>query len=153
MTWRLYNVARESLAYVAKYNGNNEDKIDDRIRDVAFIKEFKEHELLNITGIEPSTEENPEGEGLEMGPRTYFKHLFLLSILWTNTIFSYNVLKFMTSKLDGNIFLNFYLDGISGIIGYSIAKPIYKYLRLRWTIFISVSITVFFLVWLLVFQE
>jgi hypothetical protein len=51
MTWRLYDVARESLAYVAKYNGNNEDKIDDKIRNVAFVKEFKEHELVNISGI------------------------------------------------------------------------------------------------------
>lgn len=51
MTWRLYDVARESLAYVAKYNGNSENKIDDKIRDVAFVKEFKEHELLNISGI------------------------------------------------------------------------------------------------------
>jgi len=46
MTWRMYDVARESLAYVAKYNGNSEDKIDDKIRDVAFVKEFQEHELL-----------------------------------------------------------------------------------------------------------
>ena len=75
-----------------------------------------------------------------------------MTILWTNTVFSYNVLKFMTSKLDGNIFLNFYLDGASGLIGFSIAKPIYKHLRLRWTIFISVSITIFFLVWLFLFQ-
>lgn len=88
-----------------------------------------------------------------MGPKTYYQHLVLLSILWTNTIFSYTVLKFMTSKLEGNIFMNFYIDGISGLIGYSIAKPIYSYLRLRWTMFISVSISVFFLVWLLVFQE
>lgn len=88
-----------------------------------------------------------------MGPMTYYKHLVILSLLWTNTIFSYNVLKFMTSKLEGNIFINFYLDGLSGLIGYSIAKPIYKFLRLRWTIFISVSISMFFMIWLLVFQE
>ena len=72
MTWRMYDVARESLAYIAMYNGLEEDKIDDKIRDVAFVKEFKEHELLNITGVEPSTDENPEGEGLEMGPNTYY---------------------------------------------------------------------------------
>lgn len=44
MTWKDYDNARESLAYVAKYNGNSEDKINDKIRDVAFVKEFKEHE-------------------------------------------------------------------------------------------------------------
>ena len=88
-----------------------------------------------------------------MTTSTYYKNLVIFSFLWTNTIFSYNTLKFMTKNFDGNIFVNFYLDGISGIVGYSIAKPIYGYLRLRWTVFISISISVFFMTWLFVFQQ
>ena len=76
-----------------------------------------------------------------------------MSILWTNTVFSYNVLKFMTSHLEGNIFLNFYLDGLAGLIGLGIGLPLYSYLKFRWSIIISVSITLFFLIWLLVFEQ
>ena len=88
-----------------------------------------------------------------MSSKTYYKNLIIMSILWTNTVFSYNVLKFMTSHLEGNIFLNFYLDGISGIIGYCIASPSYIYLKFRWSLIISILITLFFLTWLLVFEQ
>ena len=42
MTWKYYEGAKETLVKVAEYNGLQEDVIQTKIKDVLFIKQYRE---------------------------------------------------------------------------------------------------------------
>jgi hypothetical protein len=66
-----------------------------------------------------------------------------MSVLWTAGTFGTFLLSYLNKYLPGTIFLNTYLDGIAGLIAYSVGKDIYAYFKLK-TSFIS-SLTLSFL--------
>ena len=49
---------------------------------------------------------------------------------------------YMNKYLSGSIYINYYFDGISGLIAYSIGKPLYRYLKIRNAFLISNYITI-----------
>lgn len=59
----------------------------------------------------------------------------------------------MTKYYEGNLFLNFYLDGAAGIVGILIALPIYNCLQIRWSFVLSLSLTIVFVLFLCLFQQ
>jgi hypothetical protein len=74
-----------------------------------------------------------------------------MSILWTAASFTFFVLSFSNKYLEGNIFLNFYLEGFAGIIGTLIAQPIYSCFGIKWSFVTSFFVSILFLVLLLLF--
>ena len=77
--------------------------------------------------------------------------MVILAIQWTVCSFSWYLLNFMNKYYEGSIFLNYYLDGLAGIIGSVLSLPLYAYLKIRWSFIISIAVTLFFAIWLLVF--
>ena len=73
--------------------------------------------------------------------------------MWTVGSFSHYTLMFMNKYYEGSIYLNFYLDGASGITGNVLSVLIYGPLRMRWSFLISFSITIIGIVFLLLFQQ
>ena len=59
----------------------------------------------------------------------------------------------MTKYYEGSFYLNYYLDGLAGIIGVFIAQPIYTWLKVRLSFIISLSFTLVFVLLLFLFQE
>jgi hypothetical protein len=76
-----------------------------------------------------------------------------MTIMWTVGSFSHYTLMFMNKYYEGSIYLNFYLDGASGITGNVLSVLIYGPLRMRWSFIISFSITIIGIIFLLLFQQ
>ena len=60
---------------------------------------------------------------------------------------------FMNKYYEGSIYINYYLDGLSGIIGSTLSLPLYAYLRIRWSFIISIALTLLGAIFLLIFQQ
>ena len=59
----------------------------------------------------------------------------------------------MNKYLSGGIYINYYFDGISGIIAYSIGAPLYQYLKIRNAFLISNYITLIGAVFIIMFES
>lgn len=81
----------------------------------------------------------------------YGWNIVIMTIMWTVGSFSHYTLMFMNKYYEGSIYLNFYLDGASGITGNVLSVLIYGPLRMRWSFLISFSITIIGIVFLLLF--
>ena len=73
--------------------------------------------------------------------------------MWTAGSFSYYTMQYITKYIEGNLFLNYYLDATATLVGISIAQPLYRWLKMKYTFILSLSFTVVLLVFLLLFQE
>lgn len=60
---------------------------------------------------------------------------------------------FMNKYYEGSIFVNYYLDGLAGIVGSFLSLPAYAYLRMRWSFIISIAFTLVGSIFLLLFQQ
>lgn len=76
-----------------------------------------------------------------------------MTIFWTVSSFSFYLLLFMNKYYEGSIYINFYLDGVAGIVGSSLSLLTYGFLRMRWAYGISLSITLIFTVLILIYQQ
>jgi len=76
-----------------------------------------------------------------------------MTIMWTASSFSFYLLLFMTKYFEGSIYVNYYLDGISGILGTSIGAALYPCVRMRTSYFISISFTLLNAIALLIYWE
>lgn len=82
---------------------------------------------------------------------TYIKNLVVQAILWSVVSFTYFVLSFMTKYYEGGIYLNYYLDGSSGLIGVLLALPFYRWLKMRYSFIIAFSTILTGLVFVMLF--
>ena len=71
-------------------------------------------------------------------------NVVLLTILWTIDSFAYYMLQALTKDYEGNIYLNFYFDGLAGIIGISLARPFYVWVGMRPSFQIPILFTILF---------
>ena len=83
----------------------------------------------------------------------YAKNMVIMTIMWTITSFSFYLLVFMNKYYEGSIYINFYLDGVSGIIGNILSVLVYTPLRMRYSFIISIVITIVGLIFLLIYQQ
>ena len=81
---------------------------------------------------------------------TYVKNVLVLTVLWTTGSFSMYTLNYMNKSFEGNIFVNYYLDGVAGILGTLTAAPLYSMLKIRWCFITSISFTLVFLILFLI---
>jgi len=84
--------------------------------------------------------------------RQYVQNVIIITIQWTVASFSFYLLMFMNKYYEGSIFINYYLDGIAGVIGTIIAKLIIGCARMKISYIISLSVTLLGSVFLLLFQ-
>lgn len=73
--------------------------------------------------------------------------------MWSVSGFGYFVVLFLTKEFEGNIFLNFYLDGLAGVVGLLIGLPIYRYCKIRATFILGFSLAWVWLLLLLLFEQ
>jgi len=72
--------------------------------------------------------------------------------MWTGASFCIYLLLYLNKYLPGTIFLNYYLEGATGAIGYLIAAPLYKYLKIRISFIISFVLTLLGSIGILLFE-
>ena len=77
--------------------------------------------------------------------------MIVQSILWSTISFTGYVLAFMTKYYEGGIFLNYYLDGISGLIGALIALPLYRWLKMRLAFILTLSLVFVGILFVMIF--
>lgn len=94
-----------------------------------------------------------EGRAQLIEPKSYYINLIAISIILTAVLFSLTMLMFLIKRLEGNIFLNFYLDGAAGIVGTLIGQPIYGCLKIRYSLLLSLAIVVIASVFLYLFHD
>ena len=75
-----------------------------------------------------------------------------MTIMWSVGSFVNYMLGFMNKYFEGTIFLNYYLDSFSGITGALLAVVLFKYFRIRWSYFISLTLAILGAIFILLFQ-
>lgn len=88
-----------------------------------------------------------------MPQSTYVLNVFKMSIFWTASSFSFYLLQAMTKDFEGNLYLNYYLDACAGILGCLIAPPIYNWLKMKIAFIVTISVTIVFALFVVLFQE
>lgn len=83
----------------------------------------------------------------------YTKMIILLTIQWSAASFGTYLLIYLNKYLSGNIFINYYFDGVSGLIAYSIGNPLYQYAKIRNAFLISNYVTIFGGLGLILFES
>jgi len=118
-TWKRFDEARQVLKYIASFNGVDLEEYERAVLNKPFLKE-------NVVVGEAEERDEADSKsvrtvGNDMKPAKYYKNLVILSIIWTVGSFSFYLMNFMNKHYEGNIFLNFYLEGVGLIIGCLIA--------------------------------
>lgn len=83
----------------------------------------------------------------------YYWNLAKMTVFWTASSFSFYLLQAMTKDFEGNLFINYYLDGIAGVTGLLIAQPLYNLLKMKFAFIVSTTLTLLFGTLLLIFEE
>lgn len=142
-TWNQYDEAREVLGEVSRFNAVEQSQ-QEVIKAIKFDTELmKRDEVVSLCSVIT----------YKMEDSTYFFNLAIVSMMWTAASFSYYMLQFMTKYYEGSIYLNFYLGGVAGCIGNTVAQPIYNCLKIRLSFIVSLSIIIFLSLWFMALQE
>jgi VIT1/CCC1 family predicted Fe2+/Mn2+ transporter len=88
-----------------------------------------------------------------MSDNQYIINVVIMSIFWTVSSFSFYLLLFMTKYYEGSIYINFYLDGIAGLLGSTLSLISYNFLKTRWSYAISLSLTLIFVILVMIYQQ
>jgi hypothetical protein len=82
----------------------------------------------------------------------YLKHVIILSCQWTAASFGTYLLLYLNKYLAGTIYLNYYFDGIAGVVAYIIGKPLYQFCKIKNSFITSNAITLFGATFILLFE-
>ena len=74
--------------------------------------------------------------------RNYVPMVVKLSVQWTTSSFGNYLLLYLNKYLSGTIYINYYYDGLSGIIGFFIGKFLYSNCRLKISFIVSYIISI-----------
>lgn len=72
--------------------------------------------------------------------------------MWTAASFCLYLLQYLNKYLSGSIFINYYLDGIGGVIAALFGQIIYNFFKTKWSYVLSYSITLFGSIGILLFE-
>ena len=75
-----------------------------------------------------------------------------MTIQWTVSTLTVYMLLYLNKYLAGGIFIQYYFDGISGILAYTIGKWIYEKWRVKVTFILSYGVTLFGVLGILLFE-
>ena len=143
-TWLRFQESREVLQYIAKYN-MTDDEVQEEFKTLKFDAEGHHHCLDRA--------ECASQNDYVMSDLHYYTNMAVMCILWSVVCYSYYLMQYLTKYYEGNIFLNYYLDGCAGIIGVLLAYPIYMGLKMKYSFTLSLSFTLFFILLLFLHQE
>ena len=87
--------------------------------------------------IEHSRHVNEE----QIAEQRYVPNLIRMSIMWTAASFCLYLLQYLNKYLSGTIFINYYLDGVAGVISAVSGQFIYNCLKKKWSYFLSFVLT------------
>lgn len=79
-----------------------------------------------------------------MSAGNFAKNAVVFTVITTANLFSFYLLNFMNKDIEGNIFTNYYLEGIAEIIAILIMMPLPKRLGVKWSFFLCYSLALFF---------
>lgn len=77
--------------------------------------------------------------------------MVVFTILWSTISFIFYCLVFLNKYLEGSMYLNFYLEGVAGILGTLLSLALYKPVRMFWAFIISITLTFIGILCLLLF--
>jgi hypothetical protein len=156
-----YDEARQNLTKVANMNsvkfvGKNQvaynkfkfsRELDLTAKDTAALKgSIQDSDSLEVkSGSLESDKNSVEEEYMftkydEIAKSNYTKNILILCVQWSAASFGVYLLMYLNKYLSGSIYLNFYFDGISGVVAYTIGAPLYRYCRIRNAFIISNTI-------------
>lgn len=84
---------------------------------------------------------------------TYHKNIVVMTILWCFVSFTYYTLLFLSKYFEGSIYICYYLDGASGILGIILGVLLYNCVKIKWSFLITISQVILGLVALLCFEQ
>ena len=142
-----FKESKEIIKEVAEFNGVQDEFIKENILDIQYDKEVALEQIKEDDG------KSIESKIGIMNQSQYYKNLVLLTITWSVSGMGYFLCLFLTKQFEGNIFVNFYLDGLAGIIGLLLGLPIYYYCKIRWTFILGFGLCLLFSIFLLLFEQ
>ena len=89
----------------------------------------------------------------QIAEERYTTNLIRMSIMWTVASFCLYLLQYMNKCLSGTIFINYYLDGVAGVIAVIFGEAIFNYLRTKWSYVLSFIITLLGSIGILIFES
>ena len=136
-TWEQYDEAKKSLVMIAKYNGNDQKKLD-HIKNAVF-----DTQVANKDDDAAISEANTQKTAIKslISESTYIKNVIVFTILWSTISFIFYCLVFLNKYLEGSMYLNFYLEGVAGILGTCLSLALYKPVKMFWAFIISIVLT------------
>lgn len=137
--------SRESLKKVAKFNLHDSEFISD------FFSFRFDSELGQFAAM--SLKSGRTNSGFEMSTGRYVGNIIIMTIFWSSASFSFYLVQFLTKYYEGNLYLNFYLDGLAGLIGVTLSTPLYNWAKMKYTYITSISLTLISILFLFLFQE
>ena len=69
-------------------------------------------------------------------------NLIRMTVMWTAANFTGVLLQYMNKYLSGTIFINFYIEGVAGIVGFMIGKLLNYYWKTKISFIVSYIVTI-----------
>ena len=152
-TWKRFAETREALQKVGDFNGLSEQTIKEDVDPEGVIEAKFLSEKYNGDMDDAKTiKTHISVEVTDISDSKFYLNVAIISIAMTATCVSFAILNFMNKYLEGSIYLNFYLEGLAGIIGVFVGQPIYDCLKIRLSLILSYIIVIILAVFLLCFQ-
>lgn len=83
----------------------------------------------------------------------YCSNLIRMSIMWTVGTFTLYLLQYMNKYLSGTIFINYYLDGVAGVLAALFSQVLYNWLKAKWSYVLSYVLTLLGSLGILLFES
>lgn len=148
-----FDEAREALHDVADVNWVSDRRMS-RLSRLTFDIEVLQ-KLKDADGASRKSNLDEEiAKRLDtISERQYTINIALMTVQWSACSFTFYMLMFMNKYYEGQIFINFYLDSVAGIIGPGISILLYSPCKTRLSFILSLTFTIISGTFLLCFQQ
>lgn len=100
-----------------------------------------------------SVQEQQELEEVtENAEKKYIISVVRMAVMWTAASFSLYLLQYLNKYLAGSIFINYYLEGLAGLVALLVSYPIYRNCKTLITFALSYSVTITGATFILLFE-
>ena len=105
------------------------------------VRSLMEEENKINSGEEQTASHQTELAECEISEQEYRMNLFKMTIMWCEASFCTYVMLMLNKYLEGTIFINFLMEGLSGLLGAALAAPVYEKFKLRGGFVVSLGLT------------
>ena len=112
-------------------------------KEQMLLREVDRHECSHDeSDIEEAEFDDQFGDEVtRIAEKMYCINIFRFSVMLTAGQFVVNVLQFLNKYLPGSIYLNYYFDGIAGLVAYYVGGPFYRWLGIKSAFITSLAFT------------